>query len=136
VYVCAFQLDVGECLTDLCGTPAWWNVDGDTMTPHNPREILFTEVPQEDWDRAVTRLKPFSYVAVTEALTAAAWHSVPSTYIVCEKDIRADVAQDVMSARATHVRHLSSDHMPLLSKPLALTTLIEEAALDIDLGTG
>jgi pimeloyl-ACP methyl ester carboxylesterase len=133
VYVCAFQLDVGESLTDLCGTPAWWNVDGDTMTPHNAREILFTDVPQEESDRAIARMKPFSYVAVTETLTAAAWHSVPSTYIVCEKDTKADVAQDVMAARATNVRRLSSDHMPLLSMPLSLTNLIEEAAVNSDL---
>jgi hypothetical protein len=100
------------------------------MTPHNPREILFTDVPQQESDRAIARMKPFSYVAVTEALTAAAWHAVPSTYIVCENDTRADVAQDVMSARATNVRRLSSDHMPLLSKPLALTDLIQEAAVN------
>lgn len=134
VYICAFQLDVGECLTDLCGTPAWWNVDGDTMTADNPREILFTDVPQEDADRAIARMRPFSYVAVTEALTAAAWHSVPSTYIMCERDTRADVAQDVMSARATNVRHLVSDHMPLLSMPSALTDLIGEAADNYGLG--
>lgn len=128
VYVCAFQLDVGECLTDLCGTPEWWSIDGDAMTADNPREILFTDVPQADSDRAIARLKPFSYVAVTEKLTAAAWHSVSSTYILCEKDTKADVAQDVMSQRATHVRRLSADHMPLLSTPLALTNLIVEAA--------
>jgi pimeloyl-ACP methyl ester carboxylesterase len=110
VYVCAFQLDIGECLTDLCGTPEWWNVDGNTMTANNPREILFTDVPQADSDRAIARLKPFSYVAVTEKLTAAAWHSVSSTYILCEKDTKTDVAPDVMSQRATHVRHLSADH--------------------------
>jgi hypothetical protein len=117
-------------LTDLCGTPEWWNIDGDTMTVNNPREILFTDVPQEDADRAIARMKPFSYGAVTETLTAAAWHSVLSTYILCENDTRADVAQDVMSLRATHVRRLSSDHMILLSTPLALTDLIVEAAED------
>jgi pimeloyl-ACP methyl ester carboxylesterase len=128
VYVCAFQLDAGECMTDLCGTPEWWNIDGDTMTADNPREILFTDVPQADSDRVIARLKPFSYVAVTEKLTAAAWRSVSSTYILCEKDTKADVAQDVMSQRATHVRNLSADHMPLLSTPSALTDLIVEAA--------
>jgi pimeloyl-ACP methyl ester carboxylesterase len=127
VYVCAFQLDVGETLVKLSGILPWWNVEGDTMTPHNPREILFTAVPQEESDRAVDRIKPWSYVAVTEALTAAAWHTVPSTYIVCEKD-RAITNQEVMAVRATHLRRLPSDHMPLLSMPLALTDLIVEAA--------
>jgi pimeloyl-ACP methyl ester carboxylesterase len=127
VYVCAFQLDVGESLIQLSGTLPWWNVNGDTMTTHNTHEILFTNVPQEDSDRAIARMRPFSYVAVTEALTAAAWRTVPSTYIVCEQD-RAVTDQDVIAARATHKRRLPSDHMPLLSMPLALTDLIVEAA--------
>jgi pimeloyl-ACP methyl ester carboxylesterase len=127
VYVCAFQLDVGESLIQLSGELWWWNVDGDTMTTHDAREILFTEVPREDADRAIARMRPFSYVAVTETLTAAAWHTVPSTYILCEKD-RAITNQNAIAARATHVRHLPADHMPLLSMPLALTDLIVEAA--------
>jgi pimeloyl-ACP methyl ester carboxylesterase len=127
VYICAFQLDAGESLIQLSGRLWWWNVEGDTMTTRNTREILFTNVPQEESDRAIARMKPFSYVAVTEALTAAAWRTVPSTYIVCEKD-RAVTDQDVIAARATHVRRLPSDHMPLLSMPFALTDLIVEAA--------
>jgi pimeloyl-ACP methyl ester carboxylesterase len=127
VYVCALQPDVGEALVKLTGILPWWNIEGDTMTTHNPRDILFTCVPLEDSDRAIARMRPWSYVAVTEKPTAAAWHTVPSTYIVCEKD-RAVTNQDVMAVRATHVRCLPSDHMPLLSMPLALTDLIVEAA--------
>lgn len=127
VYVCAFQLDVGEAVVKLSGILPWWNIECDWMTTHNPREILFTDVPQEDADHAIARMKPWSYVAVTERLTAAAWHNVPSTYIVCAKD-RAVTNQGVMAVRATHVRLLPSDHMPLLSMPLALTDLIVEAA--------
>lgn len=125
VYVCAFQLDVGESLIELSGRLPWWNVDGVTMTTHNTHEILFTNVPLDDSDRAIARMKPFSYAAVTERLTAAAWHTVPSTYIVCEQD-RAVTNQDAFAARATYQRRLPSDHMPLLSMPLALTDLIVE----------
>jgi len=127
VYVCAFALDVGESLIQLSGRVPWWNVDGGTMTTFNTREILFTDVPQEDSERAIARMRPFSYAAVTETLTAAAWRSVPSTYILCEND-RAVTDQEAIAARATRVRRLPSDHMPLLSMPLELTDLIVEAA--------
>lgn len=66
--------------------------------------------------------------------TGKAAYSMPSTYIVCERDTTADVAPDVMSARATNVPHLVSDHMPLLSMPSALTDLIVEAADNYGLG--
>jgi hypothetical protein len=72
-------------------------------------------------------MKPFSYGAVTERLTAAAWRTVPSTYIVCEED-RAVTDQDAFARRAAHQRRLPADHMPLLSMPSALTDLIVEAA--------
>jgi hypothetical protein len=39
---------VGESLIELSGRVPWWNVDGDTMTTYDTREILFTNVPQED----------------------------------------------------------------------------------------
>ena len=127
VYVCAFVLDIGESLIDLSGRVAWWDVDGDTMTPIDSRDILFNDVSQEDSDRAIARLRPSTYGIVTEAVTAAAWQSVPSTYIVCEDDL-AVPSQDAFAARTTRVRRLPTGHMPLLSMPLELTDLIEEAA--------
>jgi hypothetical protein len=36
-------------------------------------------------------------------------------FILCEKDTEVDVAQEIMSTRATNERHLPSGHMPLLS---------------------
>jgi pimeloyl-ACP methyl ester carboxylesterase len=127
VYVCGFMLDSGQSLIQLSGTVPWWDVDGDTITTHDTRDVLFTAVPPEDADRAIARLRPFTYGAVTETLTAAAWRSIPSTYIVCEKDA-ALPGQDAFASRATRVRRLPTGHMPLLSMPLVLTDLIVEAA--------
>ncbi|WP_445165889.1 alpha/beta hydrolase [Mycolicibacterium sp. Dal123E01] len=127
VYVCGFVLDIGESVIQLSGTVPWWNVDGDTMTTHDTREVLFTGVSQEDSDRAIARLRPFTYAAITETLTAAAWHSVPSTYIVCENDTALPY-QDAFASRTSRVRHLPTGHMPLLSTPLELADLIVEAA--------
>jgi pimeloyl-ACP methyl ester carboxylesterase len=127
VYVCGFVLDIGESLIQLSGRVPWWNVDGDTMTTHDTREVLFTGVPQEDSDRAIARLRPFTYAAVSETLAAAAWRSVPSTYILCENDM-ALPSQDAFASRTTRVRRLPTGHMPLLSMPLELTDLIVEAA--------
>ncbi|WP_081665341.1 alpha/beta hydrolase [Mycobacterium sp. UM_CSW] len=127
VYVCAFVLDIGESLIELSGRVPWWKFEGDTTTPLDSREILFNDVPQEDSDRAIARLRPFTYKAVTETLTAAAWRSVPSTYVVCEDDV-AVTSQDAFAARTTRVRRLPTGHMPLLSMPSELTDLIVEAA--------
>jgi pimeloyl-ACP methyl ester carboxylesterase len=129
VYVCGFVLDVGESLLGLLGTePDWWLVDGDIMTVDNPRAVFFHDVGREDADRAITRMKPFSRVAATQGLTAAAWHSVSSTYIVCDGDAEMGEAQCTFAKRANDIRHLPSSHSPMLSMPSELTNLIVEAA--------
>jgi pimeloyl-ACP methyl ester carboxylesterase len=129
VYVCGFMLDIGESLLGLLGTEAdWWVIDGDTVTVGRPREVFFHDVGREDADRAIARMRPFSRIAATQALTAAAWHSVSSTYIVCDGDAEMGEAQYMFAKRASDVRHLPSSHSPMLSMPSELTGLIVEAA--------
>lgn len=133
VYVCAFQLDIGESLLGVIGGKPlpWWVLDGHVMTVADPEVQFFNDLHPDTARRASARLNPFSYRAVTQALTSAAWRSVPSTYIVCEKD-PFGAAQEVFAARATHVRRLASGHSPFLSVPSGLCHLIEEAAASGD----
>jgi len=130
VYVCAFQLDEDESLLAVAGGEPlpWWVLDGDVMTVDDPGRLFFNDVAADEARRAIARLEPFSRRAVTEPLTAAAWHSVPSTYIVCDDDVAFGAGQEVFAARATHVRRLPAGHSPFLSVPSQLTDLIVEAA--------
>lgn len=131
LYIAAFQLDIGESLIGLTGNqnPDWWNVDGDTMLPDRPQEIFFNDLPREQAEHAWGMVKPFSMTAVTETVTAAVWHNVPSTYLLCERDNALPLAaQKMMATRATHIRRLPSGHFPSLSMPAELTQLIAEAA--------
>jgi pimeloyl-ACP methyl ester carboxylesterase len=130
LYICATQLDVGESLLGVMGgeLPTWWIRESDTVVATDPRNHFYHDVSQAEADRAVARLKPLSWMAVTQPLTAAAWHSVPSTYIVCDLDTEMVPVQLFWSTRATHVRTLHSSHSPFLSMPAALVDLIVEAA--------
>jgi pimeloyl-ACP methyl ester carboxylesterase len=130
VYVCAFQLDIGESGLGVVGKPPdWWNVQGDVMSVHDPGTIFFNDMPQDVADRAAARLKPISLCTANQPLTAAAWRTIPSTYIVTHRDnAAAPMHQELLASRATYVRHLPSGHLPLLSMPSALTDLIVEAA--------
>lgn len=132
VYVCAFTLDIGESLLGLAGGihPDWWIVDGDIiMPPRTARAVFYHDIEQREADRAIAQLRPFSYVAVTQPLTAAAWQGVSSTYVHCDYDNAMGDVQDILAQRATHIRHLPSSHMPMLSMPSSLTDIIVEASL-------
>jgi hypothetical protein len=131
VYVCAFQLDVGESLFSLLAgrIPPFYDVDGDIIRLKGAREHFYHDMAAEDADWAIGQLKPLSWIAITEPLTAAAWRTVPSTYIVCDRDTAwPPGGQESFAARARFVRHLPSSHTPQLSMPSALADLIVEAA--------
>jgi pimeloyl-ACP methyl ester carboxylesterase len=131
VYIAAFPLEIGESVLDLTNgrVPEWWVIDGETVTPGKPHEMLYGDVPPVEARKAITKLRPMSIVSFLQPVTAAAWHTAPSTYIVCQRDRAVPVPlQEVLAARATHVRRLPTGHSPFLAAPGQLTKLIIEAA--------
>lgn len=109
--------------------PPWWVIDGDLLTPADPRHVLYADLRSEDADRAIARLRPLSLAACSQPLTVAAWRTVPSTYVLCENDQAVpDGVQEFFAARAKNVRRLPSSHSPFFSLPSELTELIVEAA--------
>jgi pimeloyl-ACP methyl ester carboxylesterase len=138
VYVCGYQLDIGESAQGFgSGVHDSWNIEGDTVTLYDPRAVYLQDVAQDDAVRAIDRLKPTSLIDATQTLTAAAWHTISSTYIVCERDnAMSPQFQGLFAARATYVRHLPSGHVPMLSMPSALADLIVEAAAGASAANG
>lgn len=137
IYVAAFLLDIGESPVSVLNgaMPPWFRVDGDVSFPINPREIFYADVPHDVADRAIARLWPSSVAAAEELLTAAAWRSIPSTYVVCEDDRAIPRAsQELMAARASQVKYLTSGHSPFFSRPSELTQLIVEVASTVTNG--
>jgi len=122
IYLAAFQLDVGESALGLLGgiPLPWWIVDDGTITVETAHEVFFHDLQQDDAERAVARLLPFSWAGVEETLRAAAWRAVRSTYVICDQDSAIPPSvQEQMSARATDVRRLPGGHSPFLSSVLS-----------------
>ena len=137
VYLCSFQLDVGESLTSAAGgvLPEWWEVheEQDHVVATDPRERFYTDVDAATADAAVARLGRQSLTAFRQPLTAAAWRSIPSTYVVCEQDEAIPpFAQEAMARRAGRVVRMAASHSPFLSQPAQLagilTAELDEAA--------
>lgn len=79
-----------------------------------------------------SRLIHNSYrVQTIELERTAAWHSFPSTYLICENDQAAPPAfQDMFATSAkARVETCSSGHSPYISQPQMLVQKINEAAL-------
>lgn len=131
VYLCAFQMEAGDSLLSSVGgtPPPWWEVHEEEgyIVPLTPEQVFYGDVEPELRRRAVARIGLQSLAAFSQPLTRAAWHTLPSTYIVCAAD-RAipPAAQEAMSTRAQAVRRLETSHSPFLSRPAELAALLRE----------
>ena len=129
VYLCAFQLDIGESLMGAVGgvPPSWWDVhyaEG-YVDPLRPAEIFYADVDPESTRAAIAQLGHHSLAAFDQPLTRAAWRTIPSTYVVCERDCAIPVqAQEAMAERAGRVLRMPTSHSPFLSRPAQLAGVL------------
>ncbi|MEY9948039.1 alpha/beta hydrolase [Kitasatospora sp. GAS1066B] len=95
----------------------------------DPRASLYGDLPDDQAEHAVGRLVEQSVRSFQQPVTRAAWRTVPSTYVVCERDQALPPArQEQMSARATRVERLDTGHSPFLSAPAELAALLGDIA--------
>ena len=138
VYMCAFQLDIGESLLGVGVTPR----AGGTCTPTEgyvdplrPAEVFYADVYPRTAHGAIARLRHQSLAAFGQPLTRAAWRTIPSTYIVCEQDAAISVvAQEDGRARGAGAR-MPTSHSPFLSRPAQLAGVLR-AEVAVSAGHG
>jgi pimeloyl-ACP methyl ester carboxylesterase len=95
--------------------------------------LFYSDVPRSEAEEAAVRLVPQSARSFSDALTKAGWHSVPSTYIVCEDDQALPAqSQQVLAARSGVVHRIVGSHSPFLAKPVELAALLAKVALESD----
>ncbi len=129
IYLTAFMLDEGETLYAACGSvdPDWWvrNDENTLLTTKNPADVFYNTCSPEIAESALAQLRTQSISSFTQPITQVAWKTIPSTYIICEKDQAIPLfAQEGMSQRASQVLRIDSDHSPFLSKPAELAAAL------------
>ncbi|MEU1785122.1 alpha/beta hydrolase [Streptomyces sparsogenes] len=128
VYLAAYLPEEGESLLSIHGHGGSADEDLNGTAPivfEDPRTALFGDLPDEQAEEAVGRLVTQSRRSFQQRVTRAAWRTVPSTYVLCERDKALPPAlQERMSARAGHVERLNTGHSPFLSAPAELAALL------------
>ena len=132
VYLAAFMLDVGASLLDAMQhqLPDWISLDeaAGSHIAERSEEVLYGDCPPDVATRAAARLSRQSVAAIATPQTAAAWQSLPSTYLICDEDRAVPPpVQEAMSARATTVRRLPASHSPFLSRPGDVAEVVLQA---------
>ncbi|OZM79168.1 alpha/beta hydrolase [Pseudonocardia sp. MH-G8] len=129
IYLAAFQLDVGESLLGAAGgeRPDWWDVHEAEgyLNALRPEEVFYGDVDEATARSAIALLGHQSLPSTGQPLTSAAWHTIPSTYVVCEQDAAIPMhAQEAMAQRAGRVERLPTSHSPFLSRPAELASIL------------
>ena len=135
IYVAAFQLDVGDtALAPNGGALMPWarlrqrEWMPDYVEAQTPMTVFYNDLEIAAAQDAISRLGYQSYAAMRQPLTATAWTTIPSTYVVCEHDNAIPVAaQERMAERAHEVHRLNASHAPFPSQPATLARLIRDA---------
>jgi len=136
IYLASFQLDKGESLISQNprgSLPSWNKLHrregvGDFVEALTPEAVFFNDLDATTVARAVGHLGYQSYSSMRQPLTETAWHTIPSTYIICDDDKALPAtAQERMAKRANDVYRLKSSHSPFLAQPAELGRLIRRS---------
>jgi pimeloyl-ACP methyl ester carboxylesterase len=127
IYLAAYMPDKGQSMYTLHGVPDPEDTGGLFPLGDEPRTSLYGDLPDAEAEQAVSRLVNQTVRSFAEKVDAAAWRTIPSTYIITEQDKAIPPAlQEQMAAQAAEIRRLPGGHSPFLSQPRRLAALIDE----------
>jgi pimeloyl-ACP methyl ester carboxylesterase len=129
--VSSYLPEVGESLASFGGEePApFLDVDpeGGTFTVRADAvaDTFLQDCDAEIQREATGRLARQSLAVLAQPVSAAAWHDLPSTYLVCAEDRGTPAErQREFARRAGRVVELGAGHHPFLSQPAAVRDLV------------
>jgi hypothetical protein len=97
--------------------------------PDNAAAMLYADVPAAARQQALARLVPQSARSFADPVTRAGWHTIPSSFVVCDNDQGMPPStQERLAGRAGAVHHLPSGHSPFLARPGELATVLTAIA--------
>jgi len=125
VYIASFALDQGVSLGDFNIKDFGWYTDyGEYVAVNDPPKSFYHDVPEPLRSQATEKLQRFSSSSQLARQDYAAWKDIPSTYIICERDVALlpqaqefFTAQDGVYGGKWDVVRMETGHSPFLAKP-------------------
>jgi pimeloyl-ACP methyl ester carboxylesterase len=138
VYVAAVLVGATEDVLSLTGayapTPLMGQLDytpdgAMVLTPTATVECLYNETPTAEAKAASQRMRPTAASGLVSSPGADPWQTIPTTYIVCERDrALSPEMQRSMATRAGRVESIDTDHSPFASRPEEFCALLVSLA--------
>lgn len=138
-YVCAFAPAPGQSLADAAAQgPAaaggkHFAVDATGFVRYTRQgwdEDLAPDVPAAERRLLFATQQPLAAVTRAQPVTAAAWQTKPSWYLVTDNDriVHPDLQRGMAQKINATTRSVAAGHLPILSQPQQVAAFILEAA--------
>ena len=132
VYVAAFMAEEGEDAVTIIGPGESKLLDAliieadlVSVDPLKAKGAFFGDLDEESAATAIARLRSVPVASMLGRQGPPGWKAIPSTYVVCANDAALPPAvQRRMSANATLVLELPTDHSPFTTRPTDLAEMI------------
>ena len=138
VYVSAFAPDAGQTVSSLNAlvpeTPVMKEIRVNTgflsLTLEGIRSDFAQDLPRTEQQTLAVTQGPVAQVAFGTPVTAPAWHTKPSWYMVASEDRVISPELEAMMAETIHAETTTvhSSHVIMLSQPAAVADFITRAA--------
>ncbi|MFJ3762667.1 alpha/beta fold hydrolase [Streptomyces sp. NPDC090080] len=149
VYIAAFAPDAGESVADLSAKTVDHPIDAlplktysyplagggeDTDFYIDPAKYRYTFLSDMASQTTASSLaasqRPLSAIAFNGKTQQAAWKTIPSWYMVAKQDhaIAPDLERYMAKRAKAHTVEVNAPHLAMVTRPGAVTGLIEEAA--------
>ena len=142
VYISAFAPDVNESLSTLIGmfapTPLLTALVPDASGFFYINRTQFPEVFAQDVKINTARImavtqKPIAGAILVQNLSAAAWKTIPSWYLVTTQDrcVNPDLQRFLANRMGAQISEVNASHASIISRPGASAKVIEDAARNV-----
>jgi len=94
-------------------------------------EVFASDVSDGEASIMAATQKPLAGSALGEPISATAWKTIPSWYVVSTQDqaINPDLQRFMAKRMGANTKDIGSSHVPFLSHPVEIAKIIEEAAV-------
>jgi hypothetical protein len=139
VYLAAIVADEGETMTtimpgvadfgaEVSEVPGAMSMDDDGFLVIDPAagvSAFYADCSDDDVAFALARLGRQNATTFAQPIRAAAWRTVPSTYVICTEDRAVGPAfQRSLATRTTDQVELATSHSPFFSAPDELADVL------------
>ena len=103
------------------------------MYLEDPAKQFFNDLEASEASKWASKLSSHPAEGWNGTITHAGWQHVPSTYIVCTQDavIPEAMQRQMAGATASKIGEITAGHMPHVSKPKELASMIDREAKTI-----